>query len=124
MSDCIFCKITRFEEPAEIVRRGAHSLTIVPLSPVVEGHVITIPYQHVSGFDIDPRVSTVTMADVATYAQVNKADGLPDYNIIVNNGPDATQSVFHLHVHLVPRQRNDGLALPWYSGKSKEPRNA
>lgn len=117
MTDCIFCKITRFEEPAQIVRRGTHSLTIVPLNPVVEGHVITIPYQHVSGFDVDPHVSANTMGDAATYAQTHRVEGLADYNIIVNNGPHATQSVFHLHVHLVPRKSGDGLALPWYSGK-------
>lgn len=121
MSDCVFCKITRFEEPAQIVRRGTHSLTIVPLDPVVEGHVITIPYAHVTGFDFDPRISMLTMADVATYAKTHFVGGSGDYNIIVNNGPTATQSVYHLHVHLVPREHGDGLALPWYSGKpSKE----
>lgn len=114
MSDCIFCQITRGDAPAQIVRRGTHSLTIVPLDPVTEGHVITIPYTHVSGATVDPHVTANTMADAVVHAEVQNVGPC---NFIINNGREATQSVFHLHIHTVPRHENDGLALPWYSGR-------
>lgn len=121
MSDCIFCKIIRLEEHANVVAYGPSTYTIVPLNPVVEGHVITISREHVSDFSESARVSAGTMNDAAHYAKVMQDMGnLGDFNIIVNNGPAATQSVYHLHVHVIPRVANDGLALPWYSGKENK----
>lgn len=116
MSGCVFCSILAGDEPATIVRRGVHTLTIVPLNPVTEGHVITIPYAHVRYSTSDPKVTADTFGEAAVYAAVNN---IGPHNLIVNSGAEATQSVFHLHVHVVPRRKNDGLALPWYSGKSK-----
>ena len=113
---CPFCEITAGNAPAQIVRRGTHSLTIVPLNPVTEGHVITIPYVHVSGATVDPHATANTMADAAVHAEVQNVGPC---NFIINNGREATQSVFHLHIHTVPRRENDGLALPWYSGRDR-----
>lgn len=85
-------------------------MAIVPLNPVTGGHIIVIPYEHVSDALDDPEVSAIVM---------RRASEIAPYpcNLITNVGREATQSVFHLHLHIVPRQKGDELALPWYSGK-------
>lgn len=109
---CIFCAITQGRAPATVVRSWTDALAIVPLDPVVDGHLLVIPNTHVIDFTIDPVVSAATMARAAELA----ADRGP-CNLITSRGREATQSILHLHLHLVPRAVDDGLALPWYSGK-------
>jgi histidine triad (HIT) family protein len=110
VSDCIFCAIVRGDAPAQFVRQWDDAVAIVPHGPVVAGHVLVIPKQHVADFGEDPDVSALTMRRAAEIVP-------HPANIITSLGREATQSVFHLHIHVVPRAENDGLALPWYSGK-------
>jgi histidine triad (HIT) family protein len=105
---CVFCEISEGRAPSTVVREWADALAIVPLNPVVAGHVLVIPRRHVADFGEDPDVTATTMRRAAELA----ADGRP-MNLITSRGPEATQSVFHLHVHLVPRSAHDGLTLPW-----------
>ena len=120
MSECVFCQIVAGEAPAEVVRRGLHSLVIRPLNPVVEGHVICLPYEHVKDAASYPRITMLTMGELAEYAEMQRSLGeTQEFNIITSAGRAATQSVFHLHLHYVPRSHRDGLALPWHSGKHK-----
>ena len=102
--DCPFCPM---------VFPNNDVLNIEPLNPVVEGHRIFIPRQHVTDFAENAIVSNAVMYQVQQHAQ--KVGG--DFNIITSKGKNATQSVFHLHVHFVPRRENDGLMLPW-TGKT------
>lgn len=108
-----FCEIAAGRAHAAIVREWAQAVAIVPLNPVVEGHTLVIPRQHVQDFTDDPTVSAMAMRCAAQLAE----DSGP-MNLITSKGREATQSVFHLHLHLVPRAENDSLALPWYSGKA------
>jgi histidine triad (HIT) family protein len=110
---CVFCENVAGRAPATNVREGPDALAIVPLGPVVDGHLLVIPKAHVPDFGHDPDVSADTMWRAALLAQ--KSD--QPMNLITSRGREATQSVFHLHLHLVPRADNDGLALPWYSGR-------
>jgi histidine triad (HIT) family protein len=112
--DCPFCAINTGRAPATFVQEWSDAIAIVPLNPVVDGHILVIPKTHVRDFADDPEVSAATMRRAAELAQ----DAQP-MNVITSRGVEATQSVFHLHLHLVPRAANDGLALPWYSGKEK-----
>lgn len=112
-SPCIFCEIIDGRAPAQILADDGVCLTIVPLNPVVDGHVLVIPKTHVKDFADDYMVSGYAMVTASLYAHRNPGE----YNLITSKGRNATQSVFHLHIHLVPRKENDGLALPWYSGK-------
>lgn len=116
--NCIFCKIIRGTEPATIVGDYEDSIVIVPLNPVVEGHLLVIPRTHVSDFADNWRIAGLVMSDASYHVQQTNPEA--DYNLITSKGISATQSVFHLHIHLVPRRENDGLALPWYSGKRKK----
>lgn len=111
--ECMFCQIISGGEPAEIVMEWSDAIAIVPLDPVVEGHVIVIPKVHVSDWVENPFVSGLTMMRAAEL----EGWGRRATNLITSAGRAATQSVFHLHLHIVPRRENDGLALPWYSGK-------
>lgn len=111
---CPFCEIVAGRAPATVVREWDDALAIVPLTPVVKGHILVIPREHVTDYGDDPTVSAWTM-----YRAAELADDYGPSNLITSRGRAATQSVFHLHLHLVPRAENDGLALPWYSGRRR-----
>lgn len=110
MSACVFCKIVAGDSPATYRARGISSIAIEPLNPVTPGHLLVIPRVHVADAFEDPRVTATTMYDAATWASLFGAE---EANIITSVGAAATQSVFHLHVHIVPRSAGDGLLLPW-----------
>lgn len=114
---CPFCEIVAGRAPATFVYTWPDALAFVPLNPVTEGHTLVIPRVHVANFATDPEVSAATMRRAAEAASAIRPDG--PMNLITSWGAAATQSVFHLHLHLIPRAENDGLALPWYSGKRR-----
>lgn len=113
VSDCIFCAIAAGQAPAKVVREWPDAIAIVPLGPVVEGHTLVIPKRHVADAASDPDTSALTMRHAAEIAPWPS-------NIITSIGAPATQSIFHLHLHIVPRAEDDGLALPWYSGRGRK----
>lgn len=113
MSECIFCEIVAERSPAKFRARGISSVAIEPLNPVTPGHLLVIPRKHVTDALDDPGVTATTMYDAAVWAKLFDPSGA--MNIITSVGSAATQSVFHLHVHLVPRAEGDGLILPWSS---------
>ena len=113
---CVFCAILHGQAPAHVVAEERDSLVIVPLNPVTKGHVIVIPVHHVERADTDPWTTGATFRDAANYTFNS---GVGDHNLIVNSGPDATQTIRHLHVHIVPRRPGDCLTLPW-TGQHKE----
>ena len=108
---CPFCEIVAGRAPATVVREWPDAIAIVPLKPVVDGHLLVIPKEHVKDFADDPDVAADTMWRAALLAQ--KSD--TPMNLITSRGREATQTVFHLHLHLIPRAEDDGLALPWDS---------
>ena len=84
------------------------AIAMIPLHPVVDGHVMIIPRVHVNDFTEDPLVTAKVMYRAAEFSR-----GCMDFNLITSKGKAATQTVFHMHVHLVPRRSEDGLHLPW-----------
>lgn len=103
---CPFCNIIHGNAPATVVHRWHDALAIVPLNPVIDGHVLVIPHEHVTDYTAIPRISAKTMwraAEIASHPS----------NLITSAGREATQTVRHLHIHIVPRRKNDGLILPW-----------
>ena len=108
MNDCVFCEITAGKAPATIVEQTLATITIEPHNPVTLGHVLTIPRDHVTDAKHKPIVTAATMLAAANYART-----IGDCNLITSCGPAATQTVLHLHIHVVPRRPGDGLALPW-----------
>jgi histidine triad (HIT) family protein len=108
MGDCVFCRIVAEEEPATFVANWEHCIAIEPINPVTPGHVLVIPRRHVADFTESAYESAEAMRLAALLARE-----IGPCNLITSKGSEATQSVFHLHLHLVPRAANDGLALPW-----------
>ena len=107
---CVFCEIVAGTAPAEVVARGENDIIIVPLNPVVRGHVIVIPHMHVTDVTDDPMVSGAVFRAAAWFTKNN---GPPSFNLITSVGAAATQTIRHLHIHIVPRSVGDNLALPW-----------
>ncbi|MFC7387176.1 HIT family protein [Sphaerisporangium rhizosphaerae] len=105
---CVFCDIVAGRAPATVLRTWPDTIAISPRHPVAPGHLLVIPHPHVIDVGQDPEVSATTMARAAELAA-----GLPACNVITSRGKAASQSVFHLHLHVVPRADGDGLPLPW-----------
>jgi len=115
--NCPFCRIFAGTEPATIVASldKGNALVIVPKNPVVEGHVLVVPRVHVSDFMDNVVVAGETMAYASLHAARQRSG---DWNLITSKGPAATQTVMHLHIHLIPRVHGDGLMLPWTNQKA------
>jgi histidine triad (HIT) family protein len=111
-TDCVFCRIVAGDAPATIVAKWPDAIAIRPLGPVVPGHVLVIPRVHVWSFIEDPVVSAVAMHRAAEFASKSDFPG-DGVNLITSAGDAATQTVFHMHVHLVPREDGDSISLPW-----------
>jgi histidine triad (HIT) family protein len=108
---CPFCQ--RIEN-GEYDHDDGFSVAFEPLSPVTPGHLLVVPRQHVSSALAGPAVAGNALKFAAYLA--NRLD-IGAANFITSAGKAATQSVFHLHVHIIPRTENDGLALPWTNQK-------
>lgn len=108
---CVFCNPQKYVAhwtPSGEYHNGYGIYVARPLNPVTEEHVMVIPVQHVENAGVDPKLTGSVMAVAAEWAaQYDHA------NIITSIGEHATQTVMHLHLHVVPRFKGDGLALPW-----------
>lgn len=108
---CPFCAIIRGLAPARVVMEWDDALVIGPLAPVTDGHLLVLARVHAEDFGADPHVSAQVMRRAAEFT--HPWARVVQYNIITSVGEAATQSVKHLHVHIVPRREGDGLCLPW-----------
>ncbi|HQU72142.1 MAG TPA: histidine triad nucleotide-binding protein [Calditrichia bacterium] len=107
MSDCLFCKIIRGDIPASKVYENEHVLAFRDISPVAPQHILLIPKTHVGSVgELEPE-HAMAMGELFLAArQVAEAQGLGEsgYRLVINNGPDAMQTVFHIHLHLLGGQ--------------------
>jgi histidine triad (HIT) family protein len=110
---CVFCEKVA-DGSAKRLGFNIGVATFEPLNPVTEGHRLFIPIQHYeSALDTEDqnyRPAGMVLTAAAWWA---KTHGIEDCNFITSVGPAATQSVFHYHLHLIPRREGDGLLLPW-----------
>jgi histidine triad (HIT) family protein len=118
-SDCIFCKIANGEIPSRTIYEDERFRVILDLGPATKGHALILPKEHFSDiYEIpdDWAADAMLLAKkMAGIMQKNlHADG---FNIVQNNGTVAGQTVFHFHMHLIPRYRNDGQRIGWNPGK-------
>lgn len=104
---CVFCPDNW--DKLDIVERYGPNIVFTPLDPVVPGHVLVISPLHTEDAGKNPEITSSIMATAALHAGLTYRE----FNIITSAGPNATQTVMHTHVHIVPRRENDGLPLPW-----------
>lgn len=109
-ADCVFCDPTRI---ASVVAIMDDMMVFEPVSPVAAGHLLVAPRDHVPDFTTSPYITAAVMQVAAKVAALKGGD----FNLITSAGLSATQSVRHLHIHLVPRVQGDGLKLPWSCDK-------
>jgi histidine triad (HIT) family protein len=115
MADCIFCDIVTGELPAEIIHRDEHTVAFMDISPATRGHCLVIPTAHATDiWALSVEQAQQVMGTARMLADRIRESLQPDgLNLLQSNGAAAFQTVFHSHLHLVPRWREDGLVLPW-----------
>jgi histidine triad (HIT) family protein len=121
MSDCIFCKIVKGEIPAAKVFENEYVVAFLDLSQVTKGHTLVIPKIHKENlFELTPDIAKNLFEVVPTIANALKREFSPvGLNAINNNGEQAGQSVFHFHLHLIPRYgKGDGFGAVWKNNQS------
>lgn len=123
MADCIFCKIRDGEIPTKKVYEDEEVFAILDTSQVTPGHTLLITKEHVRNiFDYDEEMASKVFSRVPKIAKAVKAhnDDVKGLNIILNNEEIAYQSVFHSHIHLIPRyHEGDGFELKWADNSDK-----
>lgn len=116
--DCIFCKIANGEIPSATVYEDDQVRVILDLGPAAKGHALVLPKEH---FKDSTEASEALLGHVmAVGAAVGEAEmrafGADGFNLIQNNGEAAGQSVFHLHLHVIPRRAGDKAVGLWKPG--------
>ncbi len=109
MSDCLFCKIIAGEIPAQIVSEDEHSLAFLDRSPVLHGHTLVVPKRHVDTLlDLPPELAAPVFEHVRLIGRAFE-DALGAEGSFVAVNVKVSQTVPHLHVHVMPRKRGDGM---------------
>jgi histidine triad (HIT) family protein len=112
---CVFCAIVAGAAPAERVYEDASVIAIMDLHPATTGHVLVIPKHHAPDlWHIEPAEAAEAMAaSIQVAGMIRRALGPAGINLVHASGQAAWQTVFHFHLHLVPRFEGDGLVPPW-----------
>jgi histidine triad (HIT) family protein len=115
VSDCLFCKIVDGELPATVVASDERAIAFMDINPATAGHTLVIPRAHARDIQDVPAedlAAAVVLAQrVARLARERLgADGV---NLMQSSGAAAWQTVFHFHIHVIPRYAGDPLRLPW-----------
>lgn len=114
MRPCVFCRIAAGESPASVVYEDAGCMAFMDLYPVRPGHLLVMPRRHAVHLrDLSAPEQAHLFAVAMRVLEALRASGLaPDAaNLLVNDGPEAGQHVPHVHIHLVPRARFDGVGV-------------
>ncbi|MCW3018007.1 MAG: histidine triad protein [Solirubrobacterales bacterium] len=117
--DCIFCKIVAGELPATIVDQDERTIAFMDIAPATRGHALVIPRAHSRDLlSVEPEdLSAVALAAQRLAGSAKERLGADGVNLLNSCGSAAWQTVFHFHVHVIPRYEGDPLRLPWVPGE-------
>ncbi|HEY1451340.1 MAG TPA: HIT family protein [Solirubrobacteraceae bacterium] len=114
-ADCIFCKIVAGELPASVVDEDERTISFMDISPATRGHALVIPRAHSA--DLlgigEQDLSAVILAAQRLARRAKERLGADGVNLLNSCGAVAFQTVFHFHMHVIPRYEGDALRLPW-----------
>lgn len=113
--DCIFCKILAGELPATIVDEDERTIAFMDINPATRGHALVIPRAHSADLlSVDPEdLAAVALASQRLAGRMRERLAVDGVNLVNSCGAVAWQTVFHFHVHVIPRYTDDPLRLPW-----------
>jgi histidine triad (HIT) family protein len=123
MNDCIFCKITKGDAPAEIIYSDRKVMAFLDIRPVNPGHTLVIPIVHAAGLsDLEPEVGSRIFKVAMKIATAMRKSGLKceGINLFLADGEAAFQEVFHLHLHVIPRFSGDGFSVKFGPNRGKK----
>lgn len=113
--DCIFCKLANGDIPTATLYEDENFRVILDLGPASKGHALIIPKEHYKDIyditeDILGKAMILAKQIIIKMTDIVVCDG---YNVVQNNGIEAGQTVFHFHIHLIPRYKNDQVGIGW-----------
>jgi histidine triad (HIT) family protein len=108
--ECIFCSIVAGELPAQIIDEDERTIAFMDIAPATRGHALVIPRAHA------PDLTAVALASQRLAGRMRERLAADGVNLLNACGTAAWQTVFHFHVHVIPRYSGDPLRLPWVPG--------
>lgn len=120
--NCIFCKIANGEIPSRTIYEDEQFRVFLDLSPAAKGHALIVPKEHYANLyelpeDLAADAMRLAKKEMARMSQKLSCDG---FQLVQNNGEIAGQTVFHFHLHLIPRYKTDGQRIAWEPGKMSD----
>lgn len=120
--NCIFCKIANGEIPSRTIYEDEQFRVFLDLSPAAKGHALIVPKEHYANLyelpeDLAADAMRLAKKEMALMTQKLSCDG---FQLVQNNGEPAGQTVFHFHLHLIPRYLTDGQKIAWKPGSMSD----
>ena len=120
--ECIFCKIANGDIPSKELYEDDEFKVILDLGPATRGHALILPKNHYANlYELpDELAEKVILLAKKMIVKMTKALDCDGFNVVQNNGAPAGQTVFHFHMHLIPRYENDDAGFGWNTGELSE----
>ncbi len=120
--NCIFCKIAAGDIPSATIYEDNDFRVILDIEPASKGHALILPKEHYANLyelsdELAAKALIVAKKVITKMTDILGCDG---YNVVQNNGEVAGQTVFHFHIHLIPRYKDDNVNIGWNQGKLTE----
>ena len=117
--NCIFCKLANGEIPTATLYEDEDFRVILDASPAAKGHALIIPKEHYANlYELDDELAAkVLVLAKKMITKLTDVLGCDGYNIVQNNGEAAGQTVYHFHLHMIPRYKDDGVGIGWKMGE-------
>ncbi len=114
VDDCVFCSVLRGDIPGERVQEDEHTIAVMDINPFTRGHAVVFPRRHARGLlDVEEEELARSFAAARRLARTARERlGCDGINLLTNTERAAWQSIFHFHVHVIPRYAGDPLRLP------------
>lgn len=120
--NCIFCKLANGEIPTATLYEDDDFRVVLDAGPASKGHALILPKEHYANlYELDDELAgKVLVLAKKMITKLTDILGCDGYNIVQNNGESAGQTVFHFHLHMIPRYKDDKVGLTWTPGELTE----